>query len=167
MRDLSFIETMAMSPEVMAGRLGAALFCGACIGLDREWRRKPAGLRTHMLIALASATFTVLATELYLEALEANPSASADPLRIIEAVTAAAAFLGAGSIIQSRGAVSGMTTGAGIWLAASVGLACGAGFIWLAMVNVVLAILILTALGRVQEVIERRAARAEDKAPST
>ncbi|MCC7274197.1 MAG: MgtC/SapB family protein [Alphaproteobacteria bacterium] len=147
-----------MPPEMMAGRLGAALLLGACIGLDREWRRKPAGLRTHMLIALASCTFTVLATELYLEALEANPDASADPLRIIEAVTAAAAFLGAGCIIQSRGEVSGMTTGAGIWLAAAVGLACGAGFVWLAAVNVALAIVILSVLGWVQGRLERRAA---------
>lgn len=96
MRDPALYEVMSIEPEIIAARLAAALVLGGCIGLDREWRQKSAGLRTHMMIALASATFTLLATELHLDAALANPTGTTDPVRIIEAVTAGVAFLGQG-----------------------------------------------------------------------
>jgi putative Mg2+ transporter-C (MgtC) family protein len=133
------------APEILL-RLGLACIFGMIIGIDREWRNKPAGLRTHMLVCLAAATFTLLAIELSAAVAEAQ-DVNADPVRIIEAVTAGAAFLGAGSIIQSRGSVRGVTTGASIWLAGAIGLACGAGYYVLAALNVVLAIVILSLLG--------------------
>lgn len=127
----------------MSGRLLAALVGGACIGLDRQWRNKPAGLRTHMLVALAAAVFCILAAEL--AAVAQEHGATPDPVRIIEAVTAGAAFLAAGTIIHSGARrVHGITTGTSIWLSAAIGTACGAGLYPLALVAVVLALGILS-----------------------
>ncbi|HYM99917.1 MAG TPA: MgtC/SapB family protein [Aestuariivirgaceae bacterium] len=101
-----------------------ATFLGAVIGFDRELKRRPAGLRTHMVLSLAAALFTVLTLELYAE-LGAQTKSGADPIRIIEAITVGVSFLAAGTIIRSGGHVEGLTTGAGMWLAGAVGLACG------------------------------------------
>lgn len=128
-------------------RLGAALVFGAAIGLDREWRNKPAGVRTHMMVALASATFTVITLELFEVVKNVGEKSSTDPLRLVEAITAGVAFLGAGAIIQSRGTVEGITTGSGIWLAGAVGYASGAGYYVLGAIATVLAVVILTVFG--------------------
>ncbi len=138
-------------PEVIL-RLVLATAFGAVIGLDREPKDRPAGLRTHMLTALAAAVFTVLTFEVFYQVRELEQPVSADPIRIIEAVTAGVAFLAAGAIIRSSGQVHGLTTGAGMWLAGSVGLACGGGFYSIAILAVLLAIIILTLL----RLIERR-----------
>lgn len=120
---------------------------GAVIGLDREWRNKPAGVRTHMMVALAAATFTVITLELFEVVKNVGEKSSTDPLRLVEAITAGVAFLGAGAIIQSRGTVEGITTGSGIWLAGAVGYASGAGYYVLGAIATVLALVILTVLG--------------------
>lgn len=134
-------------PELLL-RLGLAVLLGGAIGLDREWRNKPAGLRTHMMVSLAAATFTVITLELFEQVKAGGSSAtSTDPLRVVEAITAGVAFLGAGAIIQGRANVQGLTTGAGIWLAGAVGFACGGGFYVLAAAAAVLAVIILTLLG--------------------
>lgn len=138
----------------MTGRLIAALVGGACIGLDRQWRNKPAGLRTHMLVALAAAVFCVLASELAAGAQEHG--ADADPVRIIEAVTAGAAFLAAGTIIHGGRRVHGITTGTSIWLAAAIGTACGAGLYPLALVAVILSLVVLS-LGALLETKPKKA----------
>lgn len=143
---LTHLSISVGTSEVLL-RLALACACGMIIGIDREWRNKAAGLRTHMLVCLAAASFTILAIELSAAAATMDSQPNADPVRIIEAVTAGAAFLGAGSIIQSRGNVRGVTTGASIWLAGAIGLACGAGYYVLAAVNVVFAMVILTVLG--------------------
>lgn len=129
-------------------RLGAAILFGAVIGIDREWRKKPAGVRTHMMVALAAATFTVITLELFEVVKGAGEGkSSTDPLRLVEAITAGVAFLGAGAIIQSRGNVEGITTGSSIWLAGAVGYAAGAGYYVLGAMATVMALVILTILG--------------------
>src|SRR5262245_58841036 len=85
-----------------------AVVCGSLIGLDRELRKKPAGLRTHILIALAAALFTLITFEMHEQFAGDGSTRTADPVRIIEAVTAGVAFLAAGAIIQSRGNVHGL-----------------------------------------------------------
>lgn len=75
---------------------------------------------------------------------------TADPVRIIEAVTAGVAFLAAGAIIQSRGNVQGLTTGANMWLAGALGVACGAGYYFLAMIGTVFALIVLVVLGKLE-----------------
>lgn len=107
--------------------VGAGLLCGL-IGLEREMRDHPAGLRTNILIGLASATFALIALGL-IDGMGGD-SIRIDPLRLIEAVTSGIAFLAAGLIVLARGYVRGLTTGASIWLSAAVGLATGLGY-WL------------------------------------
>jgi putative Mg2+ transporter-C (MgtC) family protein len=131
-------------------RLGLATLFGMIIGLEREWRQKPAGLRTHMLVSLASAAFTIITFELFQASLEMAPDSKGDPVRVIEGVIAGVAFLGAGTIIQGRGEVKGLTTGASIWLAGATGLACGGGYYVIAGITVGLAVVILAVLGLLQ-----------------
>ncbi|SIO33232.1 putative Mg2+ transporter-C (MgtC) family protein [Rhodovulum sp. ES.010] len=127
-------------------RLTAATVLGGLIGLEREVRDKPAGLRTHMLIALAACLFTLIAFQL-MEGLDhETPALRVDPLRLIEAVTAGVAFLAAGAIIVNRGSVRGLTTGAGMWLAGAIGLACGAGNLPLAALATAVALVVLGLL---------------------
>src|SRR5690606_23421504 len=113
----------------ITARLAVAALLGAIIGFERELRNRPAGLRTHMLTSLAAAAFTVLTFEIYHEMVDLNAAiARLDPLRVIEAVTAGVAFLAAGAIIRSGGNIKGLTTGAGMWMAGAIGVACGSGF---------------------------------------
>lgn len=133
-------------------RLALAAVLGAVIGFDREMKNRPAGLRTHMLTALAAALFTVLTFELHHVFVTRFPNSNADPLRVIEAITAGVAFLAAGSIFVSRGNIQGVTTGAGMWLAGALGLACGAGYFAVAGIGLALAMVIMTLL----QPIERR-----------
>lgn len=137
--------------EILMRFLLASAF-GAIIGFDREVKNRPAGLRTHMLTALASAVFTVLTLELYYQLGDGSQGVSADPIRIIEAVTAGVAFLAAGTIIHGSGKVSGLTTGAGMWLAGALGVACGGGFYVVAGMALMPAIVIISAL----RMLERR-----------
>ncbi len=102
-------------------RLGAAVAVGALIGLDRELRGKPAGLRTVALVALGSAVFV-------LTALDLGGNNSADSAsRAIQGIVTGIGFLGAGTIIrgQTEESVRGLTTAASVWLAAASGIACG------------------------------------------
>lgn len=157
----ALLDTRTPVVEMLA-RLGMAVVFGAVIGFDREARAKPAGLRTHMLISLAAALFTLLTFELTMTAVAIDKSVGADPVRVIQAVVAGVAFLGAGTIIQSRGQVHGITTGASIWLAGAVGMACGGGYYTIALIALVFAILILSAVG----FLERRLKPGVDKPPT-
>lgn len=112
----------------IALRLAVAALFASAIGFERELREEPAGLRTHMLTALAAAMFTVLTFEIFHATRSLDDGPNVDPLRLIEAVTTGVSFLAAGTIINARGRVHGLTTGAGIWLAGAIGVACGAGF---------------------------------------
>lgn len=139
-------DTVTPYPEI-ALRFGAAAFAGGLIGFEREWRDRTAGLRTHMLVALAAAVFTVVAVELALQvAASAGDSARPDPLRVVEAVTAGVAFLGAGAIIKGGGDVQGLTTAAGLWLAGAAGLAAGAGFYGIVLLAAVIGVAIIVAV---------------------
>lgn len=130
----------------IAFRLVLAAALAALLGWDREDRDRPAGLRTYMLIALAAAVFTVLTFEIYETVNAANPEGRSDPIRIIEAVTAGVAFLAAGTIIQGRNSVRGLTTGAGMWMAGALGVAVGAGHYALAILAAALSFFILRIL---------------------
>lgn len=140
----SFGLTETYLPQhIMAIRLVIAAICGAVIGFERELRTAEAGLRTHILISVAAALFTILAFEIYHTI---GSEAQADPIRAVEAVTAGIAFLGAGAIFRSGGGVQGLTTGAGMWLAGAVGVTCALGFYVLAAGTTVLAVLVLAAM---------------------
>jgi putative Mg2+ transporter-C (MgtC) family protein len=140
-------------------RLLLAAAAGAAIGIDRELKDRPAGLRTNMLVSVAAALFTILTFEIY----HSLKSGSSDPVRIIEAVTAGVAFLAAGSIIQSRGSVQGLTTGAALWMCGALGVSFGAGYYALAVIATVLTVLILVGLKRVSDALQAEGNAHGDK----
>lgn len=140
----------------MLGRLTAAAVLGLIIGLDREYKDHPAGMRTHMLVSLAAATFTVLTFEVV--AISYGGPTQSDPVRVVGAVTAGVAFLAAGTIIQGRRGVQGLTTGAGMWLAGAIGLACGIGSFAIALTVTLLGVFILTLLAWVTPHLPRKQA---------
>jgi putative Mg2+ transporter-C (MgtC) family protein len=136
------------TPEgVIALRLGLACVLGGLIGLEREVGNHDAGLRTHILVALAACVFTLVSWELYQHIRAIEQPATGDPIRIIEAVTAGAGFLAAGIIFQSGSKVHGLTTGAGVWTAAAIGVACGAGAYAIAGITTALVLAVLFGLG--------------------
>ncbi len=120
-------------------RLLAATVCGAAVGWNREREDKPAGLRTHMLVSLGAAAFTVLMVDL----MKRYPEGKADATRIIQGIATGIGFLGAGSIMQSGRHISGITTAAGIWVVGAIGVACGAGAYVIAAVTVVFTLIVL------------------------
>ncbi len=130
----------------IALRLLIATAFGAVVGFEREVRDRPAGLRTHTLISLAAALFTIVSFEIFYGIRAEGDVANMDPIRLVEGVTAGVAFLAAGTIIQSGGKVQGLTTGAGMWLAGALGMACGAGFYTIAAMGAVLTIMILAII---------------------
>ncbi len=143
--DLSAIYSTDIGTWAVPARLAAAAGLGLVIGLDRELRNVAAGLRTHMLVSLAAATFALLAFEI-VERAKLEGVTNPDPVRIIEAVTAGVAFLAAGTIIRGDRGVRGLTTGAAMWLAGAIGLACGVGAYFVAIVATVFGMTILTLI---------------------
>lgn len=131
----------------MTVRLLAAAGLAAVIGLEREMRDRPAGLRTHMLVSLGAAAFLLVGYEILNETAQGDPSARIDPTRIVEGVIGGIGFLGAGSIIRSGGEIHGITTGAAIWIAGAIGVACATGNLILAVLVTALAMLIVLVLG--------------------
>ncbi|MEH0070128.1 MgtC/SapB family protein [Pannonibacter sp. Pt2-lr] len=132
-------------------RLVFAAGLGASIGFEREIHSSAAGLRTHMIVSMAACLFTIIAAEIMAEEFKGATHLQTDPLRLIEAVTAGVAFLAAGSIIRSGGKVTGLTTGAGMWMAGAIGLACGSGLLPLAILAAALAIAVLWLLRRMSQ----------------
>jgi len=151
------------TPEwIIAIRLGLACLLGGLIGLEREIGRHDAGIRTHILVALGSCVFTLVAWELYQHIRHIEQPATGDPIRIIEAVTAGAGFLAAGIVFQSGAKVHGLTTGAGVWTAAAIGVACGSGAYTIAAITTVLVLIVLFGLAA----LKRRMGWADDDVPA-
>jgi putative Mg2+ transporter-C (MgtC) family protein len=144
---LAFGTTYVPELEIALRLLLAALFAAA-IGFEREMRKESAGLRTHMLTALSAAMFTILTFEIFHHVRALDNAPSVDPVRLIEAVTAGVSFLAAGTIINGRDRVQGLTTGCGIWMAGAIGVACGTGFYAIALFGAVSGILIIVFLRR-------------------
>lgn len=116
--------------------LGAIL--GGLIGLERERIQRPAGLRTHMLVSLGATLFTILSLSSF--------GSEADPSRIAGGIVTGIGFLGAGTVIQSREWVRGLTTAAGLWTVAAIGMACGVGRYELAISSTIVVLAVLFAL---------------------
>lgn len=130
-------------------KLLLALACGAAIGLERQLRDKPAGLRTNMLICVGSALITMVSIHIALSYAERGVNVS-DPGRIAAQIVSGVGFLGAGAIIQARGAVHGLTTAATIWVLAGIGLSIGGGAYAPAIAATMLLLVILRAVGLVE-----------------
>ncbi|HEX4893023.1 MAG TPA: MgtC/SapB family protein [Hyphomicrobiaceae bacterium] len=162
MNELLGLARTATPEHVILIRLILAILVGGIVGLDREWKRKPAGLRTMMLISFGSAMFTLITIEIVADPRLGEAASRADPVRIVEAVTAGVAFLAAGNIIQSRGNVAGLTTGASMWVSAALGVACGAGDYILAVLGALLTVAVLTLLVRLERYVAPQADRSTE-----
>ncbi|NDV01949.1 MgtC/SapB family protein [Pseudoroseicyclus tamaricis] len=144
-------------------RLLAALLLSSLIGVEREYREKTAGLRTHMLIGVAACLFVIVGEELAILDFGGD-SKQTDPIRLIEAVTAGVAFLAAGLIFNYKGEARNVTTGASMWLAGAIGLSCGAGHVPLAAVATLVTIVVVWFVGAVERRLSprKRPARPEE-----
>lgn len=127
-------------------RIFCAALLGGLIGLEREYRAKEAGFRTHLLVALGSAVFMIVSAYGFTDALT-NDLQRWDLSRVAAQVVSGIGFIGAGTIIfrKSENMVSGLTTAAGLWVTAAIGLACGGGMYILAFGSTVMVLLGLEA----------------------
>jgi putative Mg2+ transporter-C (MgtC) family protein len=135
-------------PHVLL-RLGVAAGLGAAIGVERELRDREAGLRTHMLVALGAALFTVVSAYGFADVLgrgDPNVVERLDPSRIAAQIVSGIGFLGAGAIIRQGLSVKGLTTAATLWLSAAIGMASGAGYYSAALIATAGALLTLGPL---------------------
>jgi putative Mg2+ transporter-C (MgtC) family protein len=133
-------------------RLCFALFLGAIIGLERQIRRKPAGLRTHTLVSLGSSVFTLIIMQT--GGLQNSPDALS---RVIQGIAAGVGFLGAGEIVRQssqesqRLEIHGLTSAAAIWISAALGIAAGCGLWQLGLIGTLLTFLILNVFKRFEK----------------
>src|SRR6058998_3326519 len=143
-----------MLPLDVARRLLLAAALGAALGLEREYHRKPAGLRTNILIALGSALFTTLSI--------AMGGYGGTPDRITAQVVTGIGFLGGGAILRSGTTVHGMTTAATIWVNAAIGMAVGAGEYALAAGSTIITLIVLCVLPPIEAYFSRRRDRTQE-----
>jgi putative Mg2+ transporter-C (MgtC) family protein len=129
-------------------RLLLAAALGALLGLEREYRRKPAGLRTNILIGVGSALFAIVSIEI--------GRAGGTPDRIAAQIVTGIGFLGAGAILRGRGNVHGLTTAATIWVNAAIGIAAGAGLFAVASIAAGLTLAVLVLLPPLENYFDRR-----------
>ena len=148
--DVIYQELAAGFPDAeqltrIAFRLLTTVLLAGVLGLQRERTGKPAGLRTHMLVALSSTIFVLAPLEVGMEV--------ADLSRVIQGVATGIGFLGAGAILklEQREQISGLTTAAGIWMTAAIGVAAGMGRYGLALITVALGWAILQLLTKLEE----------------
>jgi len=132
-------------------RLLVALLVGGLIGLEREFKGKPAGIRTNMLMCIGSAMIMIISIEI-----SKLGKGYADPGRIAAQVVTGIGFLGAGTIIRSKFHITGLTTAATIWVLSALGLAIGAGYITLAVIGAVFITITLTLMRYIEDAILRR-----------
>lgn len=145
---------------------GFAMLLGGVIGYEREMRNRPAGFRTHMLVAGASSLLLGIGM-LWVrdgENVAEELRISSDPLRLIEAVIAGVAFIGAGTIFsrRGRGTIMGITTAASLLMVAVIGVAAGLRYYVLALAATVLALAVLTVLGAFDRWLHRRRGEPAD-----
>jgi len=137
----------ALSAGEVALRLGLAALLAAVLGLEREARSKPAGLRTHMMVAVGAACFTLTAIGMAGDLIGVRGVGPSDVVRVVQGVIGGIGFLGAGTILHTRGSVKGLTTACSIWLVGAIGVACGDGRFVLAAITVGIAGGILVLVG--------------------
>ena len=137
-----------MDVWVIVGRLTLAAALGMVIGLERTYRAKTAGVRTHFLVALGSALFMIVSRYGF--------EGTGDPGRVAAQIVSGIGFLGAGTIIMQKHVVHGLTTAAGMWVAAGIGMASAAGLYAVAVISTVLALIGLETVGRLNRFLRAK-----------
>lgn len=153
--ELSDLDDLAQLTRVVL-RLFFAALLGALVGLDRELRDAPAGLRTHMLVAVGCAVFVIAAQQ--------SGITPADMSRVLQGLVAGIGFLGAGAVLKSNGAreIHGLTTAASIWATAAIGVTVGLGQEATAILTTLLVLFILATVFRLERaLLDRRKARRD------
>ena len=141
-------------------RLGLATLLGFALGFEREQRGKAAGIRTHMLVAIGSALFVLVPQQ--------SGIVAGDMSRVIQGLIAGIGFLRAGTILKSgrdEQQVQGLTSAAGLWMTAAIGMACGLGRETMALLSTLLALAVLTLMPYVVRLIERALGEPLDRTP--
>ena len=147
----------------LLARAAIAVLLGSLVGIERELQSEEAGLRTHALVALGAAMFTVVSSNAF-------QSLSPDPTRIAAQIVTGIGFIGAGTIIRQERSVRGLSTAASLWAVGAVGMACGAGLYVFAVGGTVLALVVLEVLDRMEQAVLRdrvgrgRHAQADEQA---
>ena len=141
-------------------RLLLAMLLGGIVGIQREQTGKPAGLRTHMLVALGAALFVLAPTE--------TGMTPADLSRVIQGLATGIGFIGGGAILKlsEEHKIRGLTSAAAIWITAAIGVAVGLGRMWMAMLSVLLTWFILAVVGKLEHRMSA-SQTARDDAPET
>jgi len=137
-------QHLELLTRLLVGTLLAAL-----IGYERHLHGRPAGLRTHLLVGLASTTFMLVSTQfVYFQHYAKDDLIAVDPSRIAASVVTGAGFLGGGAILRTGLNIQGLTTAAGLWLVAAIGLSAGAGMYAICLASTTLGVVALTVLRR-------------------
>ena len=144
-------------------RLSLATMLGAVIGFEREYHAKEAGIRTHLLVALGACLFMILSVYGFDFMLDRD-HVSFDPSRIASQVVTGIGLIGAGTIILQKNVVRGLTTAAGLWVTAAIGMACGVGMYVVAAVSTTLVMICYEAFNFFLHKMHKKA-REEDKFP--
>ena len=129
-------------------RIVLAAVLGALVGLERSKRQKEAGVRTHCIIACTSALFMILSKYAFVDLVSVDGLRGADPARIAAQVVSGISFLGAGVIFKNGNSIRGLTTAAGMWGTAAVGMAIGAGMYWVGLIEAAVLVAIQVVLHR-------------------
>ena len=146
-------DFLNLSPIEIGFRLLCAMILGLIVGLEREYTHRPAGMRTHILVALGSCA--VMLTGQMIFAQYSSYGATPDPARLAAQVIAGVGFLGAGTILRDGVNVKGLTTAASLWAVACLGIAVGGGYYTIALVGTVLVFLTLTLFEILQNFLMR------------
>lgn len=141
-------------------RIGVAFILGAAVGLEREVHHRPAGLRTHALVAVGAALITLVSIYGFSDVVGAN-GVDLDPSRIAAQVISGIGFIGAGTIIAHSDRVQGLTTAASMFTVAAIGLACGTGLYVPAVATTVLALIILVPFKYIEEHVFHRESESD------
>lgn len=146
-----FIGLRTFSFGTIALRLLCALLCGAMVGFDREMRNKKAGLKTHVLVCLGAALCVIVSECIIL----GREGVTTDATRIAANVVTGVGFLCAATLwTRGNGSLHGLTTAAGLWTTAVIGLACGTGWVKVALLTSIIVLLVFSILGRVDAYID-------------
>lgn len=157
------MESMVgMSIQEAALRLGMAVAVGALLGINRDFNRKPAGLRTHAMVTLGAALATLVVAYV-----PAGPAVDFNAVsRVVQGILTGIGFLGAGVIIRdAAGHVSGLTTAATVWVSAALGVLCGLGYWEFVVLATSLAMLVLIFGGMLERKAEQLFRRQHDNLP--
>ncbi|MDC2826001.1 MgtC/SapB family protein [Rodentibacter pneumotropicus] len=166
MENSSLILTALLSTHQLTilGKMFLALFLGSIIGLERELKHKPVGIKTCAIIAITTCVLTMVSIQAAEHYAQVSENIRTDPMRLAAQVISGIGFLGAGVILHKKNdAISGLTTAAIIWAAAAIGIATGAGFIFDALIATAMILIAIRFSPMIQRLIRNRGRKKKTK----